>query len=315
MKGSLSLLLAALCLMSVKVFGAEREKHSPLAQTKNNIQNVIDVLAQNNITDGQSDLTKLKDSILLGVSPDRALTMLEYVEKQFLTIMVAKGLAEKLVLSGQLTPEVLNSVVVFPGQPSVITWASTVREWKMVAAYIAREIAVAISRDDHRAKYLAFLKYKYFFDAFPPSVSTDAQIAAGTARFRGLMFSLIADVGLLITYASGTLSPGWIGGITSLAAAPTLSFVALKLVKNYYRSPRRVFWNTLKKANIRPPTTLKKDFRYAWLKSILTGELHPAINWRYYVTASDQITDLKATMKNDYPCKINLAAIGVNGSS
>jgi hypothetical protein len=72
-------------------------------------------------------------------------------------------------------------------------------------------------------------------------------------------------------------------------------------------SPR--FWETLERAGIHAPRM--EPFNRNWLASILKDKLNP-ITIRYYKSRKRMIfSDIRKTLGKDYPCKINLAAIGV----
>jgi hypothetical protein len=306
-------IFGALCL-SAPISAATPDEVNAFESTRKNVDNVLEVLSQNRIQEGYDELQKLRDSDSLNSTKSKSpFEDLRKVEAEFRAIIISKGVAEKLVMLGLITPEILNSVVVFPANASSAIVGKNTAEWKAIAKQIASEIAVAIKNNDAKAKFMGYLKYQYFFDAYNKAIVTDQNDDFENIVNLTLAVSFIADVVILFSYTSDNINPGWVRGPLQLLIAPSVAGSLLwYFIWRPYSLPPKLFWQTLTKAGIAPPKDLEKNLHGAWFKSVLTESLDPQLFWRYGLSQKP-VADMQTTMKGDYPCNVNLAALGVKG--
>jgi hypothetical protein len=271
------------------------------------LDNILEIMDQNSITEGRADLHSLRHSPLLNPSDETPVLPIENlveVKKRFKALIIATGIAERLVLSGLVTPEILNTVIPVPASTyQVRQEPKSIEQWERSAIRLASEMAVAIASDDAKMKYVSHLRQEQWTDKFKKF-----QDGSDTR------FGLTMLAGIFIV--PGNLAIGMIlkSPLANIIFSSVIVSIPYYFGWHRFENTRSAFWKHLKKAGITLPTDLPIHYRDAWLKSILTDTLEPELFWRYnQSSAQATVTNMKSVMKNDYPCKINLAAIGVKG--
>jgi hypothetical protein len=143
------------------------------ATARQNLNALLDLLEQNQINDGVRDIQRLRDSESLQPGATEADSLQNFAEaqKQLTTILVAKGIGDRLTGTGVVTAEILGKLITMPNaqsqQPQSRSFTeSSIAEWTKLYEQLAREMVIEQSKGPSAHKASLATKFKVFNTAY-----------------------------------------------------------------------------------------------------------------------------------------------------